>query len=310
MQSHFVQASIEEFGNRVRSLNPPIRDPVAQAADALGGWYGERSPTSASKREAWSRLLAALAARVAAPQTGNSHGEGSDGPCWARSIEWVTKATLSGAYSRSLASLTCAVVGSGAVLNGAGHGPAIDAHDVVVHINNLPHAHMRGDMGSRTDVFFGTLCAVFRGGTEIQDDGERTCEFASDCPFRAAIFRSELQDECEDGRQKLERAAPASAIPLGVSSELASNFVTHLRREDTDPSTGFNAVITMALACASVSLFGFSGSGTVDDHFIGHNIEAEHALLRQLVNHTMPDDAFPNQEAADRWRTAVVMYGS
>ena len=49
---------------------------------------------------------------------------------------------------------TCAVVGSSNVLSGAGHGAAIDAHDVVVRMNEAPTATFEEDVGARTDVRF------------------------------------------------------------------------------------------------------------------------------------------------------------
>ena len=49
--------------------------------------------------------------------------------------------------------MTCAV-------RHATQGPQIDAHDVVVHVNNKPTREYQQDMGTRTDLLFTTLCAV------------------------------------------------------------------------------------------------------------------------------------------------------
>ena len=59
---------------------------------------------------------------------------------------------------------------------------------------------------------------------------------------------------------------------------------------DGKPTTGFHAIITMAFACRSVDLYGFSGSSTINGHVISgdHGIEREHAVLRQLVDKTLP----------------------
>ena len=54
------------------------------------------------------------------------------------------------------------------------------------------------------------------------------------------------------------------------------------------PTTGFQAVISLALECKSVRLYGFAGTTSLDGHEMSadHGIEREHVLLRQLSEHT------------------------
>ena len=177
---------------------------------------------------------------------------------------------------------SCAVVGSGAALSGRGLGPEIDAHDVVVVVNNMPPEADHADMGSRMDVFFMTAVGlhsktgptgermfVSTGGrdpavtpichTSVEDD-----DVHRDIPrcidrFKALIVRSILQDR--PGRHNehcMSDFANTSEVGLGWSGTMVTNLVWHLRRpglpDEGKPSTGFHAVVTMALLCSSVEL--------------------------------------------------------
>jgi len=216
---------------------------------------------------------------------------------------------------------TCALVGSGASLLGRGYGAAIDAHDVVVHVNNIPASHMHGDMGSRTDVLFSTPCNVGHEDETMEiehfNDGEWICNTAGGCPFRAAVFRSPVApNSCSDGeRARIERAGSTSSIGLGVGSKAASDQARHFRREGTDycceePSTGLHALVSLALTCRVVRLYGFRGSETFDGHFEGHDIEKEHALERAMIEVRLDRSDFIDQDMWERWRiTARVEYG-
>ena len=135
---------------------------LREAGDHLGGWCGRRFPSATSKRGVWARALAALAAVLnATVPRGLPHsfheetardGDGAvEGACWPPSVEWLTSPRRGRAANLHYGS--CAVVGSGAVLEGRGLGAEIDAHDVTVHVNHVPpDERMRADLGSRTDV--------------------------------------------------------------------------------------------------------------------------------------------------------------
>ena len=223
----------------------------------------------------------------------------------------------------------CAVVGSGANLAGRGLGTEIDAHDVVVHVNNIPTLANAADQGSRTDVLFSTLCNFVdnecTGSTdwswcevhqEIQGGGEVTCPVYTTynrCPFHAAFYRNQVLDSCSERLSILERAASSTAtIGLAMSSEFVSRTAHHMRRRSgnycCDPSTGFHAVLTIGMLCNTVDLYGFHGTASVDGHPIGHDIMTEHALLRQVVNRSLPDEDYPSAEIAERWRETRMRY--
>ena len=258
-------------------------------------------------------------------------------PRWPPSIAWLTS-TQAGRVRPpvppNLLFNRCAVIGSGANLHGRGFGPAIDAHNVVVHVNNVPLAANAADQGSRTDVLFSTLCnfddARCTGGydaescvinLEYQGGGQRKCHLNDhdNCPFQVAMFRGRAGNSCGEGRDKLSRAASTSTIGLAISQDFVSNTVHYLRRpgsdfcdpigNDCEASTGLHAILTFAMLCTSVDLYGFHGTGTIDNHGIGHDVPMEHALLRQLVNQSLPDAAFPDTQTAQRLRSSRLAYG-
>ena len=48
-----------------------------------------------------------------------------------------------------------------------------------------------------------------------------------------------------------------------------------------------------------------AGSATVDNHHggdVGHSIEREHALIRELINGTLPDAAWASEADREVWR--------
>jgi len=235
----------------------------------------------------------------------------------------------------------CALVGSGAVLSGRELGAEIDgSHDYVVHINNIPRASQAADMGHRTDIFFTTLCTVSRPDwdnvevekrpvndedddmdeTCVLDDGRHRCNQGGH-PFRAVVFRAPQDNGwCpDDAEDMVQDAARETSLPLGMSKDFISQAAHYLRRDDDDaphadlyrgkPTTGLHAMLTMALACQSLTLYGFSGSATADGHRMSedHGIEREHALLHALVDHSLPTSAFPPHSpiAGHWWRTNV-----
>ena len=177
-----------------------------------------------------------------------------------------------GAWPRA----SCAVVGSGAALSGRGLGPEIDAHDVVVIVNNMPAKADHADMGSRMDVFFqsaagilsqtgptGARMVVSTGGHD--PDVDPICHTSGkDEPrcidrFKVMIVRNLLLDP--PGWQNahyMRDFANDSKVGLGWSGKMVTTLVHHLRRpglpDEGKPSTGFHALVTMALLCSSVEL--------------------------------------------------------
>jgi len=232
---------------------------------------------------------------------------------------------------------SCAVVGSGSALKGRGLGPEIDAHDVVVIVNNMPAEGERADLGSRMDIFYGTACAVGRergpdrfgrmvvttGGHDAAVNpvchtssvGWNTSSFKSMCKdrFKAAIFRNVAKDS--PGRPHapyMSDYASYSDVALGWESMMVTTLVHYLRDQDCPacatghgykPTTGFHAVATMAMLCQSVALYGFTGSDTYDGHIESdqHGIELEHRWLQGLANHSIREEDFPSEDYFLAW---------
>ena len=171
---------------------------------------------------------------------------------------------------------SCAVVGSGAALSGRGLGPEIDAHDVVVVVNNMPAKTDHADMGSRMDVFFQSAAGVLSqdgptGARMVVSTGGHDPAVSPICHtsgedeprcidrFKAMIVRNMLLDP--PGWQNahyMRDFANASEVGLAWSGKMVTTLVHHLRRPGTPdegkPSTGFHALVTMALLCSSVEL--------------------------------------------------------
>ena len=262
---------------------------------------------------------------------------------------------------------SCAVVGSGGALSGRGLGPEIDAHDVVVVVNNQPSEADHADMGSRMDVFFqsavgvlwqmgpnGARMVVTTGGHDaaVNPICHTSGEDAPRCSsrFKAMIVRNLLYDRPghQNGNYMYE-FANSSEVALGWSGKMVTTLVHHLRREGLPdqgkPSTGFHALVTMALLCQSVELCeccpfelgahqsahrpiarspssrsvltsrlcplrsdGFTGTGTVDGRTEGviHNIEGEHRVLQRLINKRIPQSEFPDETSFRAWATTNV----
>jgi hypothetical protein len=136
--------------------------------------------------------------------------------------------------------------------------------------------------------------------------GECDSSVPGACPMRSVVYRGNTrrwEPGCSgetmrnDGPREL---AAASQIPWGTETDVVTNAALDLRgftdhdRSET-PTTGFHAVIAMALACRSVRLYGFAGDTSLDGHLMDakHGIAREHALLRQLSDKTLPAAQMP-----------------
>lgn len=191
----------------------------------------------------------------------------------------------------------CSVVGSGASLRGSQLGGLIDSHQLVIRVNRIAEniAAASEDLGSRTDAFFTTLCNVKQNATlwvplqghAAVDEVHRTCHLRTGdgCPFRRVVLRG--PPKCSQHFARLTRTH--LAVPVHVEDEALARDVDELVKLAAgsglyDTSTGFHAVLTMALQCRKLTAFGFDGVGTYDGHAITteHALTLEHSLLRLL----------------------------
>ena len=229
---------------------------------AIDGLF-ERDPPSAERAEKvdWPRLQL--------EDTGGAYWTTPKGQTPALRLgAWQT----AGAWKRA----SCAVVGSGAALSGRGLGPEIDAHDVVVIVNNMPGKADHADMGSRMDVMFQAAVGVLSqmgptGARMVVSTGGHDPEVNPICHtsgedeprcidrFKALIVRNlKLDPPGWQNAHYMRDFANESEVGLGWSGEMVTTLVHHLRRpglpDEGKPSTGFHALVTMALLCESVEL--------------------------------------------------------
>jgi len=225
---------------------------------------------------------------------------------------------------RRLFNSTCAIVGSGHGLSNAGYGAEIDTAHFVVRVNRMPpRDHSRAaDIGRRTDILvlngctamsrnggvWWTLVGGGRGGCNLHNRSD-----LKNCGFRAYVQHNNQrwEESCAGEHQNdLRKAAKHSWLPVGIESDVLHNAVFDMRglppnrkKPTKKPTTGLVAVVMAALSCASLRIYGFAGSKTVDGHVIdrAHDIYAEHALLARLAAHDI-DSLAMSDELKQSWR--------
>eukprot|EP00747_Dinoflagellata_sp_TGD_P189023 gnl/TRDRNA2_/TRDRNA2_48852_c0_seq1.p1 gnl/TRDRNA2_/TRDRNA2_48852_c0~~gnl/TRDRNA2_/TRDRNA2_48852_c0_seq1.p1 ORF type:complete len:276 (+),score=32.73 gnl/TRDRNA2_/TRDRNA2_48852_c0_seq1:68-895(+) len=169
----------------------------------------------------------------------------------------------------------CAIVGSGPGLRSGAYGAEIDKHEVVIRVNRMPprNGSWAKQVGQRTDVLFSgktpkALLRLHFFGGEVEYCYWHTCGFGALLLLPENISSS---------------VAAKSRIPWGVETDAVAEAVFNMAAPGK-ASSGLHAVISMALECKSVRLYGFAGLGTVDGHLItpDHNTEHEHKLIDML----------------------------
>jgi len=206
----------------------------------------------------------------------------------------------------------CAAIGSVSSLKGRGLGAEIDAHDVVIRVNDV--VNYSADSGSRTDVYFTTMCHLTLRNHELGTYGLKdgpTCDYLcgsqdshshQSCPFRALVLAGLNASDCTaainnkgfKGIQLIERRA---CYPTGYVNDLWSTEIQVIRRQlrkfNGRPTTGFHAVIVFGYLCDTLTLYGFGLP--VKGHSVQrvHAPEKERFLLHSIVNGTLPDEEYP-----------------
>lgn len=208
---------------------------------------------------------------------------------------------------------SCALIGSGAILQGKGHGKDIDAHDTVIRVNRLPTSDVSSDLGIKTSIlfinagyFFGKFGAhVMNVGDKHDDDGH-TCPWrypgheTSGCDFDAMVFDA-LWDESEY-TDKLKFLHMMHAQPFYPLARQKSAFMTVMpslkplryKGHQFIISGGLKAFLTFAPLCESIDLYGFGGTTNLDDHEINpkHNFTLEHLWFYSLERGELIDYDF------------------
>ena len=196
----------------------------------------------------------------------------------------------------------CSLIGSSSSLRGARLGPLIDSFDTVVRINRMAHdtsKDLERDLGKRTDVLFTTLCNIKPNATlwvpiqgrpsssTAENHVECSLRTGKGCRFNTLIMRG--PPAC--GPLMFRLRGQRLAVPVAIQSETlvreARTLVSTVsgRGDRFDVSTGFHAVLTMAMHCASLTVFGFDGNATYDSHEITaeHLLGVEHRIIHALT---------------------------
>lgn len=166
---------------------------------------------------------------------------------------------------------TCAVVGSSNVLSGAGHGAAIDAHDVVVRMNEAPTATFEEDVGARTDVRFVGLareCNIVELLYREATRDETSTLVVHPTELALAFHLVNATFGAFGARLKPRLARRLAVMRPSFCGHVArrwmnaySDDLTRAHSENVQPSTGLLATAFAAHAgCAAVDLYGFGWS--------------------------------------------------
>ncbi|KAL5206820.1 hypothetical protein ABZP36_035029 [Zizania latifolia] len=208
---------------------------------------------------------------------------------------------------------TCAVVGNSGVLLGSGRGPQIDAHDLVIRLNNARVAGFAADVGAKTSLSFVNsnilhICAA-RNAVTAAACG---CHpYGPTVPMAMYVCQpAHLLDAliCN------ATATPASPFPLLVTDarldalcariakyyslrrfvsttgEPASNWTRKHDERYFHYSSGMQAVVMALGVCDEVSLFGFGKAPGAKHHYHTnqkkeldlHDYEAEYEFYGDL----------------------------
>jgi hypothetical protein len=215
--------------------------------------------------------------------------------------------------ARARRSPTCAVVGNSGTLLGAGRGAQIDAHDLVIRLNNARVAGYAADVGAKTSLSFVNsnvlhYCAV---RSAVTTPGCSCHPYGRAVPMAMYVCQpAHLLDAliCN------ATATPASPFPLLVTDarldalcariakyysmrrfvsttgEPASNWTRSHDERYFHYSSGLQAVVMALGACDEVSLFGFGKAAGAKHHYHTnqkkeldlHDYEAEYQFYRDL----------------------------
>ncbi|KAF8645032.1 hypothetical protein HU200_066237 [Digitaria exilis] len=234
---------------------------------------------------------------------------------------------------------TCAVVGNSGILLGSGRGAQIDAHDVVIRLNNAPVVGFVSDVGARTSLTV-THSGVFRLCSEpsaaAATPGCACHPYGRSVPL--AMYVSHPMDLLDV--VACAATATAASIPFllrltdarldALSARIAKYYSLRrfvaatgepasgwTRRHDGiirphfHYSSGLQAVLMALGACEEVSMFGFGKSTAAKHHYHTdqkretdvHDYEAEYEFYRDLQ--TWPE-AVPFLDEATGFKVPTV----
>ncbi|EAY82275.1 hypothetical protein OsI_37484 [Oryza sativa Indica Group] len=208
---------------------------------------------------------------------------------------------------------TCAVVGNSGVLLGSGRGPQIDAHDLVIRLNNARVAGFAADVGVKTSLSFvnSNILHICAARNAITRAACGCHPYGGEVPMAMYVCQpAHLLDAliCN------ATATPSSPFPLLVTDarldalcariakyyslrrfvsatgEPAANWTRRHDERYFHYSSGMQAVVMALGVCDEVSLFGFGKSPGAKHHYHTnqkkeldlHDYEAEYDFYGDL----------------------------
>jgi len=213
-------------------------------------------------------------------------------------------------------------MGSAASLNGKGLGAEIDAHDTVVRINRLPTKEIAKDLGEKATIYFknwqkdfradGVWTIYFGEGAGVEGNNmSHRCYWkdlpSKDCPFESVFFSKinpfyvnlfgPKTGQQEEGKHFGAYAKPLplpDSFRVGEDTKAMRHLFQHVAEANRNAdgtwhimSAGMMAFLSFAPLCDSISLYGFTGTGPLDNHIITpgrHDFAQEHRFLNKLAD--------------------------
>nr|CAB3489105.1 unnamed protein product [Digitaria exilis] len=230
---------------------------------------------------------------------------------------------------------TCAVVGNSGILLGGGRGAQIDAHDLVVRLNNARVTGYSADVGAKTSLSFvnsnilhycAVRSAILAGGCNCHPYGRSVpmamyiCQpshllDALICNATATAAASPFPLLVTDARLDALCARVAKYYSLrrfvAITGEPASNWSRRHDERYFHYSSGLQAVVMALGVCDEVSLFGFGKAAGAKHHYHTnqkkeldlHDYEAEYQFYRDLQERP---DAVPFLDEAPAFKVPPV----
>jgi len=203
---------------------------------------------------------------------------------------------------------SCALVGSGGLLRGKGMGGRINMHDTVIRVNRIPSEPYYSDLGSKTTIFYsnsatdtypsgksGVWVTKIKPGSKVGD--KMWCQFQNpnaikgSCPFEQLIVARSTKygsDRILEKRNQSFGIPNYNQPPFSVSHPslaLETFYWNSAPMVGYYTSGGLKAFFTIAPMCDSMTLYGFIGSGNIDNHVIDtvHNFDIEHEWYQRMA---------------------------
>ena len=208
----------------------------------------------------------------------------------------------------------CAVVASGATLQGASLGKKIDEHQVVVRINQAPTASSKRIVGSKTSIrLINNLWTKSYAKADLRRKAVESGSSSTPVEGNLTIYVTrpsaddymKLLRHSQQFRKDVELRIVSSRIVSMVRDRLLAPYRKKLEMAGVDefkaallegrdtPSSGLVAVFLMIQLCGSVTAYGFSGINDGSKYHYWksnrqyqnrtHSFSAERALLRRLA---------------------------